>query len=507
VDAPASSGRATPSSAQEATQKVTERERKRQDAETGKADAEQRTAALAARVAVLESVLVSGLDRNPRMDLLAMRRRDELPPLDLGTLGEQVPLPLWRNFEPPALGVVSGLFGGKARHEQQIAQARREFERAQHEHRQAEAAREQQVQEVRAHHDGKVREHQAQAAERNARLTAIAAGVGERDRESVQGYLELVLARVPLPEGFPNQVEVAYSPRGEQAVVRFELPPVDIVPTTLSYTYVSTLPELREKPRPPAQVAQLYRLVVSQVALLHMRDLFEADAELDNVELGGHVHSINPATGQREYPCLISVAVDRDAYVSLNLRDVRPDVCLRHLNAVVSHHPDQVEAITPVRNFDLARYSFVEGVDVVAGLDSRTDLTKMTADEFEHFVRQVFEAMGMEGWTTQRSGDDGVDAVVINPNPYVGGLTIVQAKKYNRVLGVNHIRELVGAMDEKRAGRAILVTTSWFASGGWTKATENGRVELIDGPRLRHLVQEHLKKDVLIAAPTSRRRR
>jgi hypothetical protein len=28
----------------------------------------------------------------------------------------------------------------------------------------------------------------------------------------------------------------------------------------------------------------------------------------------------------------------------------------------------------------------------------------------------------------------------------VGGLTIVQAKKYNGVLGVQHIRELVGAM-------------------------------------------------------------
>jgi restriction system protein len=58
----------------------------------------------------------------------------------------------------------------------------------------------------------------------------------------------------------------------------------------------------------------------------------------------------------------------------------------------------------------------------------------------------------------------------------------VQAKKHTRVLGVNHIRELVGATDEKRAGRGILVTTSWFASGCWTKATENGRVELIDGP-------------------------
>jgi restriction system protein len=162
--------------------------------------------------------------------------------------------------------------------------------------------------------------------------------------------------------------------------------------------------------------------------------------------------------------------------------------------------------VRPVRDFDLARYAFVESIDVVAGLDSRPDLTKMTPTEFEHFVRQLFEARGLEGWTTERTGDDGVDAVVINRDPMVGGLTIVQAKKYTGVLGVQHIRELVGAMDEKRAGRGILVTTSWFPSGCWTKASENGRVELIDGPRLRYLVQEHLQKDVLVAPPVGRAR-
>ena len=57
------------------------------------------------------------------------------------------------------------------------------------------------------------------------------------------------------------------------------------------------------------------------------------------------------------------------------------------------------------------------------------------------------------------------------PNPVIGGLTIVRAKKYTGVIGVSHIRELVGAMDEMRAGRGILVTTSWFASGCWIKAS------------------------------------
>jgi restriction system protein len=297
---------------------------------------------------------------------------------------------------------------------------------------------------------------------------------------------------------------VGYSPHGEQAVVRFELPSVEVIPTVESHTYVTTTGALREKKRPAAQVAQLYRSVVSQITLLYMRDLFESDPELDNAELGGHVHFVNPATGRPEYPCLISIAVDRAKYMGLNLRDVQPDVCLRHLHALVSRHPHLVEPITPVRDFDLARYSFVESVDVVASLDSRPDLTKMTPTEFEHFVRQLFEASGLEGWTTERTGDDGLDAVVINRDPMIGGLTIVQAKKYNGLIGVSHIRELVGAMDEKRAGRGILVTTSWFASGCWTKASENGRVELIDGPRLRHLVKEHLNKDVLVAPPALR---
>ena len=67
-----------------------------------------------------------------------------------------------------------------------------------------------------------------------------------------------------------------------------------------------------------------------------------------------------------------------------------------------------------------------------------------------------------------------------NRDPLVGGLTIVQAKRYLAVIGISHIRELVGAMDQKGAGRGILVTTSWFTAGCWIKAEQNNRIELID---------------------------
>jgi restriction system protein len=123
---------------------------------------------------------------------------------------------------------------------------------------------------------------------------------------------------------------------------------------------------------------------------------------------------------------------------------------------------------------------------------------EMSPTEFEHLVRQLFEAMGMEGWTTRPSNDDGVDAVVVNRTPLVGGLTIVQAKRYKDAVGVNHIRELAGAIEEKKAGHGILVTTSWFTPRSWEKAREHGRIELIDGSRLVHLINEHLGKSVLI---------
>ncbi|HET8915375.1 MAG TPA: restriction endonuclease, partial [Propionibacteriaceae bacterium] len=489
-----------------AAQKAAERERRLQQTAAGKAEAEQLNADLAARVTRLESILCRGLAREAVIDLNAMLRYDEFPPLDLGSDGVAPPRPAWSNYAPEDPGVIAGLFGGKSRHDRQLAAARQAFERDERDYDRAEATRQERARERTSRYEGALRAHQNDVARHNDQVAQLAAGFRNRDRESVQYYLELALSGTLLPGDVPHMSEVAYSPRGEQAVVRFELPPVDVVPMAESYTYVATTATLREKKRSAVQAEQLYRSVVSQITLLYMRDLFESDPMLENVELGGHVHFINRATGQPEYPCLISIAVDRAKYVELNLRSVQPDACLRHLNALVSRHPHLVEPVTPVRDFDLARYSFVESVDVVASLDSRPDLTKMTPTEFEHFVRQLFEASGLEGWTTERTGDDGVDAVVTNRDPMIGGLTIVQAKRYNGVIGVSHIRELVGAMDEKRAGRGILVTTSWFASGCWTKAHENGRVELIDGPRLRYLVKEHLHKDVLVAPPAPRAR-
>jgi restriction system protein len=487
-------------------QREAEKELKARQLTAGQARAEKLSEESAVAVDRLEANLRNGLARPAKIDPHSLLRRDTLAPLDLGPRAEPARQPHWNEFAPSQPSGVAGILGGKGRYERHLTQARERFEQALRDHDQAESLRQRWLHAEQTRRAEQARAHEVEVEVDHRRLTEMAAGLACRDRESVQAYLELALSGTALPVELPRTVEVAYSPSGEQAVVRVELPPPDVVPTAATYTYDAKSDSMRTKQLPATRRHELYRSVISQVILLYVRDLLEADLDLDNVEVGGHVHAVDPGTGQREYECLISVAVDRATYAKLNLRDVTPKACLTRLNALVSHHPHLVEPVRPIRDFDLARYSFVEAVDIVAGLDSRPDLTKMTPTEFEHFVRQLFEARGLQGWTTERTGDDGVDAVVTNPDSLIGGLAIVQAKKYTRVLGVNHIRELVGAMDEKRAGRGILVTTSWFSSGCWTKASENGRVELIEGSHLRHMCQEYLQLDVLVASPSARAR-
>jgi restriction system protein len=95
----------------------------------------------------------------------------------------------------------------------------------------------------------------------------------------------------------------------------------------------------------------------------------------------------------------------------------------------------------------------------------------MDPTDFEQLIRQLFEATGLENWTTERSGHDGVDAIATSQNPFMGGLVVIQVKQRRHYLPlVRDLRQLVDAMDEKGAGRGVFVTQSWFSDDCWTFA-------------------------------------
>jgi HJR/Mrr/RecB family endonuclease len=139
--------------------------------------------------------------------------------------------------------------------------------------------------------------------------------------------------------------------------------------------------------------------------------------------------------------------------------------------------------------------------NAAAELDNRPNLLDITPAEFEYLVRQLFEAIGMKSWVTQESGDGGADAVAINDDPVFGGMCIIQAKRYRSAVGIESIRALAGVVEDRRAMKGIMVTTSWVTKEGHAFAQRHGRIEIIEGQSLKNLCKDHLRLEVRIDLP------
>ena len=248
-----------------------------------------------------------------------------------------------------------------------------------------------------------------------------------------------------------------YKPEAGELLIDCELPRHDVIPAVASYRYIMTKKELRPTARTEADRKRRYGQLIARIVLRVIREALDATppAIVDTVTTNAHVSAVHTATGRPIRPCLVSVMAERDEFDQLHLDapELDPQRCLRYLNAIVSPHPYDLEAVRPVAEFDLSKYKFVEEMQVAAGLDGRPDLLDLTPVEFEHLVRELFEATGMQSWVTQTSRDEGVDAVATNPDPVLGGLCVIQAKRYKGIVGLEAVHALGGVMHDKAAAK------------------------------------------------------
>ena len=91
---------------------------------------------------------------------------------------------------------------------------------------------------------------------------------------------------------------------------------------------------------------------------------------------------------------------------------------------------------------------------------------------------------------TQASRDQGVDAVVFDPDPLRGGKIVIQAKRYTNIVDVSAVRDLYGAVINEGAVKGILVTTSHFGPDSYLFA-KGKPITLLNGNELLGLLEEH----------------
>jgi len=480
-------------------------ERKRQEQrahEAGAAAARTMRAQLDGQVAELQTLLTSRLDGPPLLTFAMLKQVPEVPPFDPGALGDAWPVLRWEDYAPPPPGALSGLVGGKARYARAREAASESFQQALADHEQAEAERARQLQDARAHYDRSVQAAEAEASEHNAAVDELECAFRAGTPEAVEEFFGQALALSDYPEGFPHEYQVAYRPDPRELVIEYRLPPATVIPAVRDYRYVKARAEIDELPRPLKDVKALYASVVHQVALRTMRECFCIAAAydvVDTVVFNGIVSATSRATGQAEELHLVSAPASRTEFSQLVLAQLDPAECLKHLKAILSRHPYDLEAVEPVIEFQKAKYRFADPVDALAGIDSRPDLLKMDWYRFENLIRQLFEAMGLEVEVTQSSRDEGIDAVAYNKTDIVHRAEIlIQAKRYSRCVPANDVRALAGSVEEKRATSGILVTTAWVGPESKAFAVRNNRLRIIEGGELKHLLDEYLHLDVLI---------
>jgi restriction system protein len=353
-------------------------------------------------------------------------------------------------------------------------------------------------------HEEQVSARKAEIDKHNVRIDDLFASYGAGERDGVAGFIDLVLSKISMPEGFPRVWKTAYEPESRQLIVQYDYPPYDIVPDLVAFTYIKSKDEIKSKSRTATEKRKLYASLVAQISLAILHAIFITDTDnhskIDVIVFNGHVHSIDRATGRKIYPCLISVRTTKDTFTSLDLEHVEPDKCLKYLSASVSSAPDELAPVKPVLEFSMVDPRFVEEQDVLTDLDTRPNLMELTPGEFESLITNLFQKMGLETKLTQASRDGGVDCVAYDPRPIFGGKVVIQAKRYKNTVGVSAVRDLYGTLQNEGASKGILVTTSGYGKAAFEFA-EGKPIELLAGSNLLYLLEEHAGIKAKIVVP------
>lgn len=154
---------------------------------------------------------------------------------------------------------------------------------------------------------------------------------------------------------------------------------------------------------------------------------------------------------------------------------------IRHERALEEHEEIRL-------NYDMVRVEY-EGAQTERRLRlARRNWRYFKADEFEAFVREVFEALGYQTSSIGKAGDQGVDVIASRD----GVRWAIQCKGYAGNLGNKPIQEVFAGARIHNCHRWLVITTSGFTSGG-REAAKGTQCVLIEGCDIPELIMGRLK--------------
>ncbi len=162
---------------------------------------------------------------------------------------------------------------------------------------------------------------------------------------------------------------------------------------------------------------------------------------------------------------------------------------------IFATHPEDKAEFQPKADYieqEIGRHTATNSIGVDAENVSLDALQHMDERAFEELVATVWAEQGWQTEVTKGSGDRGVDIVAWKNTPFEQK-QLIQAKRYgptNKV-GSDAIQKYSGLYARnEQIDAVVVVTTSDFTSEAQTVA-KNRNVKLVNGPKLRELMQTY----------------
>jgi hypothetical protein len=113
-----------------------------------------------------------------------------------------------------------------------------------------------------------------------------------------------------------------------------------------------------------------------------------------------------------------------------------------------------------------------------------TDWRALRSHEFAQFLSHVFTSLGYQATLTKKSGDQGVDLLVIGASVKIA----IQAKGYTDSVGNHSVMEVVAGMNFYQCTSCAVITNSRFTRAAEQLAQANA-CRLIDGAQIPDLIE------------------
>jgi restriction system protein len=219
----------------------------------------------------------------------------------------------------------------------------------------------------------------------------------------------------------------------------------------------------------------------------------DLDNSVEAIVVNGWSNYVEKSTGQLKRAYCSSLFATKTQLLSINLAAADPMAAFSALKGVAARSLE-LTPISPILRLNTEDKRFVDAKDVLANMAQGENLAAMDWEDFEHLCRELFEkafaGSGAEVKVTQASRDQGVDAVIFDPDVLRGGKIVVQAKRYTNTVDVSAVRDLYGAIINEGATKGILVTTSHFGPDAYGFAKDKP-ITLLNGEELLGLLQKY----------------